>query len=355
MLLVLFLFVIGCNINNKIPTAPEEVVGVQAQVLAAPSVGTNYGWFSFWDNGNIGVIADFSDFVIDTGVSISINFPLVYGNTTNLVSGIKNYVVDSVEITYKSDVDFAFGIMANGATGVMYKTFQATQTTTVQKYTFPETHFNDVYYSNPISGTPETQNEFSGSYPIIPLSNNVGDLIIYDVKFHLGRSIYLPPVEFEMQIKDSVSNRISNTIDLHQAQDSVKFYDLFSQFNNRMNVLEANQLTFAAMLQNKALDPAQTIDIEAAAQDTGYVITNPIGGQVVVSYGAVLLGLGTCVVNQNAVQVFTNTGLLGLTGGSFVLDVIQGDRITTTGALTVEYIPYVSTVAGQKGNMLLRK
>lgn len=84
-----------------------------------------------------------------------------------------------------------------------------------------------------------------------------------------------------------------------------------------------------------------TTDIESDSV-TGYVVTNPLGGQIVGTAGTYLL-VGTGRIWINDTLVFDNAGVaVGIGSKSYVADVNQNDVVKSEALTSLTYTDYIS-------------
>ncbi len=113
---------------------------------------------------------------------------------------------------------------------------------------------------------------------------------------------------------------------------------------NEVAVIKEDVRNIQSQLEEVELDPTQLVDIETAAQGSGYVVPFEHGGVVDLTATILLLGLGALYVNGEL--VWSTQGLSVTIGTvSHRQDVKYNDVITCSGLTTIVITPYVPAVS----------
>lgn len=117
----------------------------------------------------------------------------------------------------------------------------------------------------------------------------------------------------------------------HKNADMLRWQEFYN--------LKADFLALKAGIDNKVLDPLNTVDIEAASTSGGYTVTNDLGGRVEFSDVIVLLDLIPGSVTINGTLVWSGQAL-GIGQVNDYVDVANGDVVESSGLTSIIFVPY---------------
>lgn len=139
-------------------------------------------------------------------------------------------------------------------------------------------------------------------------------------------------IDSQFEIINQAITIVKTELSTHINEDLMKWQNVYN--------LEESVLNLQAIYANRILDTINTIDIENQAQDSGYLVTNGLGGRITLTKTIILLDVIQGVLSVNGENVWTSSGL-GLGTVTKTYDVNDNDLITCQGLNTITFTPYI--------------